>query len=74
MAGVVDAAQEVARLGKKQEELQKMYEQLLKKMSVSGYEEKVPQNVKDDNNAKKSKLTAEIETCGKALQDFMKLL
>ncbi|XP_009598164.1 valine--tRNA ligase, mitochondrial 1-like [Nicotiana tomentosiformis] len=58
----INPKDEVERLKKKREETRKQYENLNKVMSASGYKEKVPPNVHEDNTSKLGVLKQELES------------
>ncbi|KAK1301620.1 Valine--tRNA ligase [Acorus calamus] len=60
LQGNLNAEAEREKLQKKREELQKQHDNLEKKMSASGYKEKVPQNIHEDNLKKLNKLLQEL--------------
>ena len=74
LKGVVDAATEISKLEKKLELLQKSTEALIKKTQEDGYEEKVPEKVRNENAEKIAKQTAEISSIEAAREDFRALL
>jgi len=49
-------------------------EALLKKTSIAGYADKVPEVVREENQSKASKLSAELQTVNEATANFEKLL
>ncbi|KAM3341099.1 valine-tRNA ligase, mitochondrial 1 [Capsicum galapagoense] len=53
---------EVERLKKKKEETRKQYQSLTKIMSASGYKEKVPANIHEENTLKLAALKQELES------------
>ncbi|KAG6412055.1 hypothetical protein SASPL_124718 [Salvia splendens] len=58
--GSVNVEAELGKLKKKMEETQKQYDTLKKKTSASGYQEKVPVRIREDNEEKLAKLLQEI--------------
>ncbi|PIA49674.1 hypothetical protein AQUCO_01300442v1, partial [Aquilegia coerulea] len=60
LQGALNAEFELEKLVKKREEKRKQYESLKKKTSASGYKQKVPQNIQDDDVAKLDKLVREL--------------
>lgn len=71
LKGIIEADKEIAKLGKKTEALTQTITKLKQKMSMEGYEQKVPENVQQDNieTLKQSEIEIErIATAIKALQ------
>ncbi|KAK1302318.1 Valine--tRNA ligase [Acorus calamus] len=66
LQGNLNAEAEREKLQKKREELQKQHDNLEKKMSASGYKEKVPQNIHEDNLKKLNKLLQELSIIDEA--------
>ncbi|OIT30910.1 valine--trna ligase, mitochondrial 1 [Nicotiana attenuata] len=62
---------EVERLEKKREETRKQCENLSKIMSASGYKEKVPPNIHEDNIVKLSVLKQEMESIEESIERLM---
>ncbi|KAK3189883.1 hypothetical protein Dsin_029444 [Dipteronia sinensis] len=58
--GSVDAEAEREKLKNKMAEIQKQHEKLTKIMSASGYQEKVPSRIQEDNAAKLAKLEQDL--------------
>ncbi|KAL1565985.1 Valine--tRNA ligase, mitochondrial 1 [Salvia divinorum] len=58
--GSINVEAELGKLKKKMEETQKQYDTLKKKTSASGYQEKVPVRIREDNEEKLAKLLQEI--------------
>lgn len=46
----------------------------MKKTNISGYAEKVPEAVREENQSKAAKLSAELQTVVEATTNFEKLL
>ena len=57
---MVDIKKEIERIGKKNGQNQKLIDGLEAKMKKKGYEENVPQEIKDENIAKLAGYKAEI--------------
>eukprot|EP00898_Chlorokybus_atmophyticus_P007302 jgi/Chlat1/7573/Chrsp63S07062 len=74
LRGVVDPATELDKLRKREEETRKSANVLEKKMNATGYVDKVPHAVQDDNRAKAAKLQAELDSIAEAAEAFHKLL
>lgn len=60
LAGMINVEAEAKKLTKKKEQLLKLQEGLRKKMSLPQYEEKTPDNVKNDNNQKMATYTEDL--------------
>ena len=74
LRGSVDPAAEMAKLDKRAAAAAKQIAELEKKMAADGYEAKVPERVRAENEEKVAKLRAEIAAAGAAKEDFEKLL
>ena len=74
LRGSVDPAAEIAKLEKRAAAAAKQMAELKKKMTADGYETKVPERVRAENEEKVAKLEAEIAAAGEATEDFKKLL
>ena len=74
LKGVVDAATEIAKLDKKLAALRKTNETLQKKTQEDGYEDKVPEKVRNENTEKLAKQAEEIKSIETARADFEALL
>jgi valyl-tRNA synthetase len=74
LKGQVDPATEITKLEKKVVTVKKQIADLEKKMAMEGYAEKVPENVRVENEEKKLKLEAEVQVSEAAVEDFKKLL
>ncbi|XP_077226702.1 valine--tRNA ligase, mitochondrial 1-like isoform X2 [Tasmannia lanceolata] len=61
LQGTLNADAEREKLRKKKEEIQKQQENLRQKMNSSGYKEKVPIQIQEDNISKLNKLLQELE-------------
>uniref|UniRef100_A0A6N2LDC4 Valine--tRNA ligase, mitochondrial n=1 Tax=Salix viminalis TaxID=40686 RepID=A0A6N2LDC4_SALVM len=59
--GKVDAEAELEKMRNKMDEMQKQQEKLEKMISASGYKEKVPSHIQDENAEKLTKLFQEME-------------
>ena len=66
----LDLSGEKAKLQKKVTSAQKMVESYKQKMSVEGYEEKVPANVREQNSQKMQASQKELEELQRALQSL----
>jgi valyl-tRNA synthetase len=74
LAGSVDPAAEIGKLEKKIAATAKQISELTKKMQMDGYETKVPESVRRENEEKMAKLDAEVAAANAATEDFRKLL
>jgi valyl-tRNA synthetase len=74
LRGSVDPAAEIAKLEKRSAASAKQMADLKKKMAVDGYEAKVPERVRAENEEKIAKLEAEMAAAAAATADFEKLL
>jgi valyl-tRNA synthetase len=74
LAGSVDPAAEIGKLEKKIAATAKQISELTKKMQMDGYETKVPESVRRENEEKMAKLEAEVAAVNAATEDFRKLL
>ena len=74
LRGSVDPAAEMAKLDKRAAAAAKQIAELEKKMAADGYEAKVPERVRAENEEQVAKLRAEIAAAGAAKEDFEKLL
>jgi len=54
--------------------INRQQEALVKKTNISGYAEKVPEAVREENQSKAAKLSAELQTVIEATANFEKLL
>ncbi|XP_077254177.1 valine--tRNA ligase, mitochondrial 1-like [Tasmannia lanceolata] len=61
LQGTLNADAEREKLRKKREEIQKQQENLQQKVNSSGYKEKVPSHIQEDNISKLNKLLQELE-------------
>jgi hypothetical protein len=52
----------------------KQIAELAQKMAMDGYEDKVPESVRNDNAEKKEKFEAEVAVSESAVEEFKKLL
>eukprot|EP00850_Spirogloea_muscicola_P012942 SM000085S23292 [mRNA] locus=s85:476130:482338:- [translate_table: standard] len=73
LRGLLDPSTEIEKLHKKQEDLTRQQEQLVKKMEAAGYE-KVPAAVREENTGKAARLAAELESISEATANFQQLL
>jgi len=74
LRGLVDPATEITKLEKKAQAGEKQIADLVKKTRAPGYEEKVPEKVRNENKEKLAKLEAEAKMTAKAIEDFRSLL
>ena len=70
VVGLIDIKLEIERLKKRQNEIKKFMDDLLKKTSVPNYETKVPESVRAEN----SKKLATFETELSAIQNSQSIL
>lgn len=70
LTGIIDIAQEIARLGKEIDRLNPQIEQYRKKMAAPGYETKVPVEVQAINSEKLAAYEAELEAVRTAIVAF----
>ena len=70
LTGLIDIDLELSRLGKEVDRLTGSIEQLKKKMSAPGYEDKVPESVRIQNSEKVVSQEAELETTATAISAF----
>ncbi|KAG5558497.1 hypothetical protein RHGRI_008438 [Rhododendron griersonianum] len=68
LRGTLNAEVEREKLKKRMEELQKQHDTLTKMFSASGYQEKVPPHIREENEAKLRTLTQEILSFEEASQ------
>jgi len=67
LKGLIEPSKEVEKLGKKSATLMSQLEKLTKAMSIAGYEDKVPQDVRKANAEKKSQTETEISRLKEAI-------
>ena len=72
--GMIDVKKEVERLEKKVGQLEGMMTKIKQKMSVKGYEEKVPEEVRKENKEKLETTTHEINTLKECIKDLQKMI
>lgn len=68
LKGIIEADKEIAKLEKKTEALSLTITKLKQKMSVEGYEQKVPENVQQDNIETMNQSEIEIERIAAAVK------
>jgi valyl-tRNA synthetase len=73
LKGLVDVPKEIVRLEEKLQKLQEQIGKLVEKMSIDGYEEKVPIEVQDSNSERKQEMETEKENVERALAGFKSL-
>ncbi len=74
LKGSVEPSVEIAKLEKKVVATLKQIAELAQKMAMDGYEDKVPESVRNDNAEKKEKFEAEVAVSESAVEEFKKLL
>lgn len=72
--GLIDPNMEIQRVQKRMAEIHKAKEGLAKKMSMPGYEKKVPENVRAEHTAKMAGYETELKECEKSTAALGKLL
>jgi valyl-tRNA synthetase len=73
MKGMVDVDAEMKKLNKKVETVNKNMDTMKKKMTMPGYETKVPEAVRQQNNEQVVKLEEEERALRRAMEDMLKL-
>ena len=71
--GMVDLDAEISKLQKKLEQTLRFKEGVVKRMNIPNYEEKVPANIRADNEAKLASFDAEMEVIQHGIANFEKL-
>jgi len=74
VVGLIDIKLEIDRVNKANAKLVDLKEKLGKKMSIKGYEEKVPEKTRLENTAKSDGYQKEIEANEKSIKDLQKFL
>lgn len=74
LAGLVDFANEIAKLGKKVARIAVSVESLNKKMTRDDYETKVPEDVREADGVKKAALETEKASIERAIAEFQRLM
>ena len=74
LKGMVDYKKEIARLNKEMKKAKGPLDQLEKKMKADGYEEKVPEKLKQQNVEKQEGLTKKISDIEEAIANFERLM
>lgn len=74
VVGLIDIKLEIDRVNKANAKLLDLKEKLGKKMSIKGYEEKVPEKTKLENQAKSDGYQKEIDANEKSIKDLQKFL
>ena len=74
LAGIVDYKMELKRLQKNLNQTQNPMEQLVKRMQVDGYEEKVPADLKKQNLEKLEGMKKKISDIEETIANFERLL
>ena len=72
--GVIDCKEEIKRLEREVDRLTPQIEQYRKKMSIEGYEQKVPENVRILNQEKLASYESELKTTLEALEGLKGIL
>jgi len=71
---LIDVKLEIERIKKRQNELSKLMDGLKKKMNVPGYEQKVPEAVRNENQDKFNGYQREFEENEKSQSDLAQFL
>ena len=74
LTGVINVADEVKRLSKELAKLTPQVEQYRKKMSISGYQQKVPVEVQQINTQKLASYESELATISSAIESFQSMM
>jgi valyl-tRNA synthetase len=74
VVGLIDIKLEIQRITKRQNELTKLMDGLKKKMNVPGYEQKVPEGVRKENQDKFDAYSREFSENEKSQNDLSKFL
>lgn len=74
LQGLVDFASEIKKLTKKKGKVQEEIDGLLKKMSLANYEEKVPQDVREQNSEKMAAKQKEFADLDQVIDGFSQFL
>ena len=74
VVGLIDMNMEIQRVQKRIGDIIKLKEGLEKKLNMPGYEKKVPEKVRAENDAKMAGYLAEIQECEKSANDLKKFL
>lgn len=74
VVGLIDVKLEIERIKKRQNELSKLMDGLKKKMNVPGYEQKVPEAVRNENQDKFNGYQREFEENEKSQSDLAQFL
>ena len=74
LKGLVDAEKEIAKLEKKMEEMAKTLSKLRDAAAASGYEEKVPEEVRKEKREKMEQLEGEMKTIEEGIPLLKKML
>lgn len=74
VVGLIDIKLEIARITKRQNELNKLMDGLKKKMSIPKYEERVPENVRNENAEKFANYEREFKEIEKSKSDLSQFL
>ena len=73
VVGLIDIKLEIDRVEKRITQLEDFKDKLNKKMTMKGYEQKVPETVRQENIAKLQGYETEISECKKSIDDLGKL-
>ncbi|KAL4444290.1 hypothetical protein ABPG75_012027 [Micractinium tetrahymenae] len=74
LSGVLDAAKELEKLGKREAEASSRLDQLQKKVAQAAYQERTPEEIKQADLERLVKLEAELESIKHHVADMQKLL
>ena len=74
VVGLIDMNMEIQRVQKRIAEINKAKDGLAKKLSMPGYEKKVPEKVRTENAAKMTGYETELKECEKSIADLGRFL
>jgi len=74
VVGLIDMNDEIARVQKRITQLGGLKDNLAKKMTMKGYEQKVPAEVRQENVKKMTGYETEVKECEKSIEDLKKFL
>lgn len=72
VVGLIDIKLEIDRVQKRITQLDDLMSKLNQKMTMKGYEQKVPENVRQENIAKMQGYETEVSECKKSIEDLAK--
>lgn len=73
LKGMIDFGAEVKKLTKQRDKLEKVTEGLVKRMQMPNYMDKVPENVRADNEVKLEHFRGELDKLAQAIEELSKL-